>query len=939
MEDLLPDFLTETLESLEKLDTELVELERQPDDKPTLSSIFRNVHTIKGTCGFLGLSRLEKVAHATESVLDRHRDGAMAVTPASITLILRALDSIREIVDGLRQVGKEPAGDDAALIAELIAVAEGKADAEAAPGNEPAATAAPVNDTATAAPVNDTATAAPVNDTATAAPVNDTTAPAAPANDTTASAADGKAPPSTMSVPYPAVSASAPLAAPVRHAEAAQPRPSEPVAQTIRVNVDVLEGLMTLVSELVLTRNQILQLARTQDNDLFAAPLQRLSHITSDLQEGVMKTRMQPIGNAWNNLPRLVRDLARELDKNVELVMVGAETELDRQVLELIKDPLTHMVRNSADHGLESPAERRAAGKPEQGHIRLNAFHEGGHIVIEVGDDGRGLHVERIRNKIIANGLATETDLAGMTDQQIQAFIFRAGFSTAAAVTSVSGRGVGMDVVKTNIERIGGTVDVASEPGAGTVFSVKIPLTLAIVSALIVEVCGERYAIPQISVVELVRAQTARSEGLPADRQSSDTMIEQINQTPVLRLRDHLLPLIDLGDLLKLRAPGQPDGATAESLYIVVVQVGGSRFGLIVARVFDTEEIVVKPVAPILRHIPLFSGNTILGDGSVIMILDPNGIARSTGIGSRHSAASAEPVSVADTQSSAQKMALLLFRAGDAHSKAVPLNLVSRLETVERGSIEYPGGQAMIQYRGKLMPLVGMEAAADPASGPATQPVLVFADGNRAMGLMVDEIVDVVEDHLKVELSTDQPGFLGTAIVDGKATDILDTSFWLQRAFKDWFGANPASRADPQLVLMVEDSAFFRSLIIPALSAEGYHVTAVDNPVVALAMRNAGRTFDLILSDIEMPEMDGLAFVREIRARGPWANLPVIALSSRSSVKAVEMGREAGFDNYISKFDKKTLLEAVAAELASARAGHPARRIMADQAADQGAAS
>jgi two-component system chemotaxis sensor kinase CheA len=904
MEDLLPDFLTETLESLEKLDTELVELERQPDDKPTLSSIFRHVHTIKGTCGFLGLARLEKVAHATESVLDQHRNGATAVTPASITLILRAVDSIRGIVDGLRQNGTEPDGDDAALIADLIAAAEGKA-----PSCGP----------------------------------------------------DLDAPPAAAIAPPVAVPAPAIIASPSRQAEAPPARPSEPATQTIRVNVDVLEGLMTLVSELVLTRNQILQLARTQDNDLFAAPLQRLSHITSDLQEGVMKTRMQPIGNAWNNLPRLVRDLAHELGKNIELVMLGAETELDRQVLELIKDPLTHMVRNSADHGLESPADRRAAGKPEQGRIRLNAFHEGGHIVIEIGDDGRGLHVEKIRQKIIANGLAAEADLAGMTNQQIQAFIFRAGFSTAAAVTSVSGRGVGMDVVKTNIERIGGTVDLTSEQGAGTVFTVKIPLTLAIVSGLIVEVCGERYAIPQISVVELVRAQTPASQDGSAGRRTSDTMIEQINDTPVLRLRDHLLPLIDLSDLLKLRAPVQAEAASAgdqpraasagdqqraaaagdqpraaaaaESLYIVVVQVGASRFGLIVDRVFDTEEIVVKPVAPILRHITLFSGNTILGDGSVIMILDPNGIARATGIGTRHTAADTEPVQTADTQSSAQKMALLLFRAGDAHSKAVPLNLVSRLETVERKTIEYPGGQAMIQYRGKLMPLVGMAASAGAEPGPEMQPVLVFADGNRAMGLMVDEIVDVVEDHLNVELSTDQPGFLGTAIVDGKATDILDTSFWLQRAFKDWFGANRASQAEPQRILMVEDSPFFRSLIVPALSAEGYHVTAVDNPVAALAMRTAGRTFDLILSDIEMPEMDGLTFVREVRARGPWANLPVIALSSRGSPQAVEMGREAGFDNYISKFDKLTLIEAVATELSAARGANPVRRIMAEQGA------
>ena len=384
---------------------------------------------------------------------------------------------------------------------------------------------------------------------------------------------------------------------------------------------------MTLVSELVLTRNQLLQLARTQENNSFTVPLQRLSHITSDLQEGVMKTRMQPIGNAWNKLPRLVRDLSREMDKKIELIMLGADTELDRQVLELIKDPLTHMVRNSGDHGLESPAERRAAGKPETGHITLNAYHEGGHIIIEIADDGRGLPLDRIRAKVLKNGLATEAELAGMSETQLQRFIFRAGFSTAAVVTAVSGRGVGMDVVKTNIEKIGGTIDLKSVPGAGTTFTIKIPLTLAIVSALIVEAGGERFAIPQISVVELVRAQKEAGRG--HNEAGSEIVIERINDTPVLRLRDRLLPLVNLNDLLALGESKNDDTGA----YIVVAQVGAGSLGIIVDRVFDTEEIVVKPVAPILRHVTMFSGNTILGDGSVIMILDPNGIARGTGIG------------------------------------------------------------------------------------------------------------------------------------------------------------------------------------------------------------------------------------------------------------------------------------------------------------------
>ena len=896
MEELLPEFLAETLESLELLDTELVKLEQEPGDKPTLGSIFRHVHTIKGTCGFLGLARLERVAHAAENVLGKHRDGTLPVTPSSITLILRAVDAIRSIVDGIQATGQEPSGDDAGLIAELTDKAEGRVAAAAPPAVEVVAEVLP--------------------------------APAA----------------TSPAMAVPALAPVAEAAGPVAAARA-----PEPAAQTIRVSVDVLEGLMTLVSELVLTRNQILQLARSEHAEAFTAPLQRLSHITSDLQEGVMKTRMQPIGNAWGNLPRLVRDLAHELDKKIELVMHGAETELDRQVLELIKDPLTHMIRNSGDHGLEGPADRRAAGKPELGRIRLDAYHEGGHILIEVGDDGRGLPVERIRAKVIGSGLATEAELAVMTDQQIQSFIFRPGFSTAAAVTSVSGRGVGMDVVKTNIERIGGTIELSSTEGVGTTFKIKIPLTLAIVSALIVEVCNERFAIPQISVIELVSAQAPRvhaSEKAPGSAFKDNTregttshpVIEMINDTPVLRLRDHLLPLIDLGSLLKLGELGPADvpggrlgnRLSAGNLFVVVTQVGTSRFGLIVDRIFDTEEIVLKPVAPILRHISLFSGATILGDGQVIMILDPNGIARSSGLetGGSGGVDRAVAAPTAETTSN-RKIALLLFKAGGGQCKAVPLDLVARLETLERSTIERSGNELVTQYRGRLMPLVPLVLRPD-AELPDRQSTLVFADGERVMGLMVDEIIDVVEDHLRVELSTDQPGFLGTAIVDGRAADILDTGYWLQRAFKDWFArATPSGPAQKSL-LVVEDSPFFRSLIIPTLSAAGFHVTAVDNPLAALALREGGKMFDLILSDIEMPEMDGIAFVREIRSQGAWASLPVIALSSLQTNAAVERGREAGFDAYISKFDKAVLLEAVQRVLTSGRTG-ASPRLMATE--------
>jgi two-component system chemotaxis sensor kinase CheA len=374
---------------------------------------------------------------------------------------------------------------------------------------------------------------------------------------------------------------------------------------------------MTMVSELVLTRNQLMELARRQTESAFKLPLQRLSHVTAELQEGVMKTRMQPIGNAWQKLPRLVRDLSAELGKRVELEMQGAETELDRQVLDMIKDPLTHMVRNSADHGIEPPADRRAAGKPERGTIRLTARHEGGHIIIEVSDDGRGLNSGKIRSKVLTSGLASEADLDKMADAQIQRFIFARGMSTADRVTNVSGRGVGMDVVQANIDQIGGTIDVKSVPGQGTVFTIKIPLTLAIVSALIVEAAGERFAMPQVAVMELVRV-----------RGHGEHRVERIKDTPVLRLRNKLLPLIFLRKFLRL---GEPAEQEAENGFVVVTQVGAECFGIVVDRVFHTEEIVVKPLASTLRHIHAFSGNTILGDGAVIMILDPNGIAAAFG--------------------------------------------------------------------------------------------------------------------------------------------------------------------------------------------------------------------------------------------------------------------------------------------------------------------
>ncbi|HYF08067.1 MAG TPA: chemotaxis protein CheW [Acetobacteraceae bacterium] len=694
------------------------------------------------------------------------------------------------------------------------------------------------------------------------------------------------------------------------------PQPATGSAQTIRVSVEVLEELMTLVSELVLTRNQLMQLARSQGDGALSVALQRLSHITSDLQDGVMKTRMQPIANAWAKLPRLVRDLGHELGKRIELRMRGEETELDRQVLELIKDPLTHMVRNSADHGLEDAAARRAAGKPETGTISLNAYHEGGQIILEVGDDGKGLSTEHIRAKAVAQGLATEAEVATMNERDIHRFIFRAGFSTAAAVTAVSGRGVGMDVVKTNVERIGGTVDVRSREGAGTTFTIRIPLTLAIVSALVVEAGGERFAIPQIGVLELVSVGDGE-QGAPA--------LEWIKESAVLRLRDQLLPVVSLGRMLALRSPEE---AAATHGFVVVMRVGGHVFGLLVDRVFDTEEIVVKPVAPLLRSLTMFSGNTILGDGSVIMILDPNGIARAAGLGAEGGGEGAGEPAGTTAQRSTERTALLLFRAGEGAPKAVPLGLVSRLEDIPSERIERSGETAVVQYRGQLMPLVSMDGGPLPRVGRTRQAVLVFNEESRFMGLAVDEILDVVEERLDLSSTAAAPaGFLGSAVIGGRVTDVLDAAFWLRQAGGDWFHRGPRRAvAQKPRILVVEDSGFFRSLIVPAISSAGYEVTAVENGARALALREAGAAFDLLVSDIEMPELDGIGFVRQVRQGGPWRDLPMIALSSLAEPADVERGREAGFTDYVQKYDREALLASIRECLATCgeEAGHDA---------------
>ncbi|MDP6567205.1 MAG: chemotaxis protein CheW [Alphaproteobacteria bacterium] len=894
MDELLSEFLTETSESLATLDLELVKLEQEPNNPSLIDNIFRLVHTIKGTCGFLGLPRLEAVAHSSENVLGKVRDHELEVTPQAVSLILSSLDRIKDLLATLEETEAEPDGDDGDLITQLDAMAAG----ELAPVAEAAEPEAPAEPDIEVAELQRELKPGEVSLEELERVFQETEveeAAPSPVESTPAAVA-----------PKPAASAqeTAPKAAEAAGKD--KSGESSVANQSIRVSVDLLENLMTMVSELVLTRNQLLQMVRGHADSEFKVPLQRLCHVTTELQEGVMKTRMQPIGNAWAKLPRIVRDLSLEVDKKIDLQMLGSDTELDRQVLELIKDPLTHMVRNSADHGLEIPADRLAAGKPEVGKIVLNAYHEGGHIIIEIKDDGRGIDVARLRQKMLDTGIASEAELEEMSDQQIQKQIFAAGFSTAEKVTAVSGRGVGMDVVRTNIEKIGGTIDLKSVWGRGSTFTIKIPLTLAIVSALIVECCSDRFAIPQLSVVELVRAS-----------KESEHRIEMINETPVLRLRNRLLPLVYLGDCLNLADAENHKLTEGAEVFVVVTQVGTYTFGIVVDRVFDTEEIVVKPVAPILREISMFSGNTILGDGSVIMILDPNGIAASTNDVSVGESAGAAEERV-QASAAADTTSILVFRAGNEQPKGVPLSLVARLEEIDVDSVEKSNGQLVVQYRGKLMPLVKMSDDYD-LRETGRQPILVFADGEHSMGLVVDEIVDIIEDRMDIELSSARKGYLGSAVIDGKATDMIDVGHFLTKAFSDWFGLNETGafgHAQARKLLLVDDSPFFRNMLTPLLEVAGYQVTVAGDADEALALRESGAAFDCIISDIEMPGMSGFELAEQLKSDGLWQQTPIVALTSHVDPEDFERGRKVGFSDYVGKFDRDALLTTLSETLA-----------------------
>jgi two-component system chemotaxis sensor kinase CheA len=731
MDAIISEFLAESVENLDQLDQDLVSLEKNPSDREVYGRIFRTVHTIKGTCGFLAFGTLESVTHVGESLLGRLRDGEIDLTPEITTDLLSMIDAVRAILGNIKRAAKSPA-------------------------KKPAPAAKRAAKPKTKAKASGTAARAKKK------------------------AATKKAPKTTAKEESPPEAGSGDLEDAHEDLELTS---APAVAETnIRVDVRVLDHLMNLVGELVLARNQLVQHLATSPDSHLASSAQRLDSITSELQEAVMRTRMQPISSIWMKLPRFTRDLALKFGKEVEIEMEGEDTDLDKSVIEAIKGSLLHLVRNSVDHGIEAPDVREAHGKPRVGRLRLRAHHEGGYVVIEVRDDGGGLDHERIVARAVKAGLVAGEESADLSRAEIEALVFQPGFSTASKVTNISGRGVGLDVVRTNVESLGGSIELQSEVGRSTTFRVKIPLTLAIVSVLLVRADNHRIAIPQASVVELIR--------LEGD--GEETPIEDLGGVPVYRLRGKLLPLVFLDHELGVRE----EESTSTKANIVVLQGDDRQFGLVVAGVEDSQEIVVKPLGRLLSGLP-FAGATILGDGQIALILDVFRLGLAAGVVSESRAHTVAAQISSAVKARAKTERLVCLHGEDDERLAVDFDQVNRLEYFPRTSLERVGNQLVVQYGDEILQLIELQKtlperrkeARNPTARllDETVPVIVCTVNGRRVGLVAHRIADIIDEDLKARRSGSRAGVRSCAVIRDRVTEILDLEALIRLADPTFF--------------------------------------------------------------------------------------------------------------------------------------------------------
>jgi len=977
-DEILQGFIEESLEHLADIENDLLAIEEAGADIDVelVNKVFRAAHSIKGGAGFMGLTVIQNLAHAAENVLGLIRSEKLVPTPDIINVLLMASDELQQLIENVEtsnevdisehvkalnaiyETGQAPTEvsadqgeqqpeqveqaaaetDEAAQqeteAAEAKTASEPAQETESAPQEKPAEAEAPAREEVQAPEPEPEPEPEPIQ----ATPPNPTPAPA-PAP--TAGSQKSKKP-------------------------AKKSKGGHKADTTIRVTVSLLDQLMNLAGELVLSRNQLLQTITSGDVRNAEAVGQRIDLVTSELQEAIMLTRMQPIGNVFNKFPRVVRDLSKKLGKEMDLTIVGKDVELDKTIIEAINDPLTHLVRNSVDHGIEPPDERIRKGKNPKGLIVLKAYHEAGQVVIEISDDGKGLDGNVIAETAINKGLITPEQAKTMSEKEKINLILLPGFSTAKKVTDVSGRGVGMDVVKTNLDKLGGSIEMESEVGKGTTISVKLPLTLAIIPCQIVMTGGERYAIPQVNLEELLRIPAAKVK----------ERIERVGDAEVVRLRGNLLPLIRLSDVLDIPrtyydpttdetkpdrrknvadrrsrssalfnnsegaqsdVEDKPESVTmqrsgtdrrqspASALNIVVVSTGAMKYGLIVDRLHDSEEIVIKPLGRHLQQCNGYAGATIMGDGRIALILDVSNLSQMAGLTSLDGTERANELAEAAKDAiikAKDKQALLTFSSSPEEQFAVPLNQVERVEKIKRSDIEDVGGRRVMQYRGGSLPLISIDEVAmvQPLSDQEDLLVIVFNLAGKDIGLLAIGPIDAIEVAADVDdMTLKQTGIMGSSIIDGHTTMLVDIFEMVQTLNPDWFADHPISETviSPDsdfipTILIVEDSNFFRNQVRGYMEEAGFNVLEAEDGVQALeVLEDHVDEITMVVTDIEMPNMDGFELTEKIRHEQRFSHLPVIALTTLAGDEDVAKGKAVGIDEYHIKLDKERLMECV----------------------------
>jgi two-component system, chemotaxis family, sensor kinase CheA len=953
-DEILQGFIEESLEHLADIENDLLAIEEDGADidEDLVNKVFRAAHSIKGGAGFMGLTVIQDLSHVMENVLGLIRSSKLVPTPEIINVLLQASDKLNTMIE---DVSNSNEYDIEEHLIPLNAIYDGDFSGEAASGAAP--------DETESEPPLETATDAPVEESAAASEVPEQVETPEPQPDPVQAAEPEIAPPAPAPAPPPKPKPKAPTPAkPTKQPVAAKKAAAKVKVDTsIRVHVSLLDSLMTLAGELVLSRNQLLQTISSGDTQNAENVGQRIDLITSELQEAIMLTRMQPIGNVFGKFPRVVRDLSSKLEKDIDLTIVGKDVELDKTIIESINDPLTHLIRNSVDHGIELPEDRIKVGKSAKGLVVLKAYHAAGQVVIEISDDGKGLDGEVLAEAAIGKGMITPEQAQLMSDKEKVNLILLPGFSTAKEVTDVSGRGVGMDVVKTNLDQLGGQVDIISEVGQGTTIYIKLPLTLAIIPCQIIMTGGERYAIPQVNLEELLR--------IPASQVKD--RIEKVGNAEVVRLRGNLLPLIRLSDVLEigrtyydendnsfktdrrerisdrrgketsfdpekeaaLRAKEEAAGegkrtvkdrryTASSALNIVVVSNGSMKYGLIVDKLQDSEEIVIKPLGKHLQTCKGYAGATIMGDGRIALILDVANLAIMAELTSMDGSDRASEVAQAAEElvkAQKDKQALLTFRSSETEQFAVPLNQVERIEKIKRSDIEELGGKRVMQYRGGSLSLIAVDdvAMVQPIADNDDLLVIVFNIASQLVGLLAIGPIDAIEISVSIDdVTLKQPGVMGSTIIDGHTTMLIDIHEIVGSLFPEWFENQEIFETESEgtvpTILIAEDSNFFRNQVKNYMTESGFDVIEGEDGAIAWELlQEHGDEITIVVTDIEMPNMNGFELTETIRKDARFSQIPIIALTTLAGEEDVAKGKAVGIDEYHIKLDKEKLMASV----------------------------